>query len=129
EDEHRTDHVGDAAFDVAAGSRRQDTCQHRDLNSGPRCCPGFHPAASIDCADGRWIRGGCGRRSRPVSGVWPPVGRAATVVRGNPKTEEETPMSAATTVLDLIATGHDEAVAIAASGRPELTYAGLRRLV
>ncbi len=38
-------------------------------------------------------------------------------------------MSAATTVLDLIATGHDEAVAIAAPGRPELTYAGLRRLV
>ncbi|MCC7276283.1 MAG: AMP-binding protein [Alphaproteobacteria bacterium] len=37
-------------------------------------------------------------------------------------------MSAATTILDLVAAGRDDAVAIAASGRPALTFAGLRRL-
>jgi acyl-CoA synthetase (AMP-forming)/AMP-acid ligase II len=41
----------------------------------------------------------------------------------------ETPMSAATNITDLLATGRDEAPAIAAPDRAPLTYAGLRRLV
>ena len=51
------------------------------------------------------------------------------VLRNVQCSAEHSTMSAAKTVADLLQRGADEAVAIAAPGRPSLTYAGLREHV